>query len=75
MTIPQAAGITGMLTAAGLGEREVSYWFDRPRPELGGLTPSALAAAQPLCPSYGQVLLDLAKDDAAEIARGLEGSQ
>ena len=63
--IPQAAGITGTLTAAGLSEDEIRRWFAQPRRELGGFTPGAALA---LFPAAGSSVLELARRDAAELS-------
>lgn len=69
--IPQAAGITGILTAAGLGAAEVHAWFGQPRRELAGLAPAAVLAVRELIPgsSAGRVLLELAQADARNLRR------
>lgn len=67
--IPQAAGITGILTAAGLTADEVHAWFAEPRRELKDLTPGAmleLAAVEGA--GAAQLVLELVKADAARIA-------
>lgn len=61
--IPQAAGITGVLSAAGMDKGAVHDWFHRPRRELAWLTP-ALALTETGAPSAGRVL-ELARSDAA----------
>jgi hypothetical protein len=64
--IPQAAGITGILTAAGLDERQVHEWFHRRRVELTGLTP-ALVLITIVGPHAGRRVLALAQADALEL--------
>lgn len=64
--IPQAAGITGILTAAGLTSGEVHEWFHRARPELAGLTP-ALALMTVNGRGAGQLVLAVARADASEL--------
>lgn len=64
--IPQAAGITGVLTGAGLTDAEVHAWFGQPRRELAGLTPGVAAT---LAPGGGEAVLELARADAAAITR------
>jgi hypothetical protein len=64
---PQAAGITGILTAAGLRSAEVHAWFRQPRRELGELAPADLVELRETVPSAGRLLLELAKADARRI--------
>lgn len=76
--IPQAAGITGLLTAAGLPPAAVHDWFHRSRDELGGLTP-ALTLMVVGGPAPGRRVLALAQADMLELRElpkhgGVEGS-
>jgi hypothetical protein len=71
MSAPQAAGITGILTAAGLGSSEIHGWFRMPRRELGDLSP---AAALELGGEHATPVLDLARSDAASIAADLRAA-
>lgn len=64
--IPQAAGITGILSAAGLTDAEVHAWFGQPRRELAGLTPGVAAT---LAPGGGESVLELARADAVAVSR------
>lgn len=61
--IPQAAGITGILTAAGMPASTVHDWFHRPRRELAWLTPAILLTEEGA--AAGRRVLELARDDAA----------
>lgn len=69
--IPQAAGITGILTEAGLPDDQVHAWFARPRRELAGLTPGVAATL----PGGGDTVLDLARADALAISADLAGTR
>lgn len=64
--VPQAAGITGMLTAAGLCSSEVHDWFHTRRDELAGLTP-ALVLITIIGPNAPKRVLALAQADALEL--------
>ena len=67
--IPQAAGIVGLLTAAGLGSAEVHHWFGCPRVELAGLTPGVvLSLAEDLVPGARAAVIELAEQDAVALA-------
>jgi hypothetical protein len=61
--IPQALGITGVLTAAGMSSADVHAWFARPHRELDYVSPGALLKA---VPTAGQAVLDVARRDATE---------
>jgi hypothetical protein len=65
--IPQAAGITGILTAAGLGSSEVHEWFHTRRDELVGLTPALALMTIVAPPNIGRIVLSLAQADALEL--------
>lgn len=63
--IPQVAGITGILCAAGLEPSQVHAWFHRRRGELAGLSPALVLMTEGRRP--GQVVLALARADALEL--------
>lgn len=77
--IPQAAGITGALTAAGMTSGEVHAWFTRPRQELAGLRPAFVLESPASFPGGGDRMLELARRDAAQLDAALparwEGSE
>lgn len=64
---PDAAGITGLLSAAGLGEHEVHHWFSTPRRELDWLTPRNLLRLRSIDPLVGRTVLELVKADIAAL--------
>lgn len=70
--IPQAAGITGILSAAGLTAAEVHSWFSQPRRELRGLTPGVMLGIARVAPTAASVVLELARRDAAELRQPQE---
>lgn len=63
---PQAAGVTGLLTAAGLDSAGVHEWFHRRRVELAGLSPALVLATQ-TGRGPGNTVLALARADALEL--------
>lgn len=68
MSVPQAAAICDTLTDAGLSTGAVRTWFNAPRGELGGLSPTAalrLGATLDGEPA-GQPVLELARRDVTE---------
>jgi hypothetical protein len=65
--IPQAAGITGILTAAGLCSGEVHEWFHTRRDELVGLTPALALMTIVAPPNIARTVLALAQADALEL--------
>lgn len=58
-----AAGVVSELAAAQLPASAVAWWMRRPRPELGGVAPTAAMVA-----GAGAAVLALARADAAWIA-------
>jgi hypothetical protein len=63
--IPQAAGITGVLCAAGMDPTQVHTWFHRRRAELAWLSPALVLMTEGRAP--GRVVFALAKADALEL--------
>jgi hypothetical protein len=63
--IAQATGITGILTAAGLGSSEIRHWFATPRRELRDLSPAAVLELGGA--TAGRLVLALAQADAIDI--------
>lgn len=59
--IPQAAGITAVLTDAGLSSDDVHRWFGEPRFELVGLSPRVYLDIVPF--TGGERVLALARSD------------
>lgn len=67
--IAQSAGITGILTAAGMDDGAIHHWFGSPRRELNDLSPLQMLELAPNTPGCQTMVLELARADAAAAVR------
>jgi hypothetical protein len=63
---PQAAGITGALSAAGMDPDQVHTWFHRRRSELSGVSPALVLMTRGPVPA--RLVLALAQADALALS-------
>lgn len=73
--IPQAVGITGVLTGAGMSAEEVHGWFNQSRQDLAGLWPAFVLGCPESFPGEPDRILELARQDASALNDRPEGSR